>query len=77
MRRRKTVRRVAGIGLILLGGLWILQGADVVRMRPVLCVANCKPIVGGSPTWFAIGVITVLIGIAVTGTLRRRRWGRI
>ena len=59
--------------LILLGLLWILQGADVVRIRPILCFANCQPITGGSPGWLAIGVVTLVVGLRVVGVLRRRR----
>ncbi len=71
--RRKTARVVVGTALILLGLLWILQGADVVRIRPILCVADCQPITGGSPGWLAIGVFTLVVGLAVVGALRRRR----
>lgn len=72
-RARKTARVVLGMALILLGLLWIIQGADVVRLRPILCVADCQPITGGSPGWFAIGVVTLMVGRKVVGALRRRR----
>jgi hypothetical protein len=68
-----TARVVVGMVLILLGLLWILQGADVVRIRPILCLANCQPITGGSPLWLAIGVVTSAVGLRVVGVLRRRR----
>lgn len=71
---RKTARVVVGMVLVLLGLLWILQGADVVRMGPILCVANCQPITGGSPGWLAMGVVTLVVGLRVVGVLRRRRW---
>jgi hypothetical protein len=70
---RKTARVVVGMVLILLGLLWILQGADVVRIRPILCVADCQPVNGGSPGWLAIGVVTLVVGLVVAGVLRRRR----
>ena len=70
---RKTAKAVLGIVLVLLGLLWILQGADLVRIRPILCVANCQPITGGSPAWLAIGLITLVVGLGVVGVLRRRR----
>ena len=70
---RKTARVVVGMVLMLLGPLWILQGADVVRIRPILCFANCQPITGGSPGWLAIGVVTLVVGLRVVGVLRRRR----
>lgn len=71
-RGRRTARVVVGTALILLGLLWIIQGADVVRLRPILCVADCQPIAGGSPVWFAIGVVTLIVGLGVVGALRRR-----
>ncbi|MBB4943413.1 hypothetical protein FHR32_007813 [Streptosporangium album] len=70
---RKTARVVAGMLLILPGLLWILQGADLVRLGPILCVAECQPITGGSLGWFATGVVTLIAGLGVAGVLRRRR----
>jgi hypothetical protein len=72
-RWRKSVRIVVGIGAVLLGLLWILQGADVVRIRPVLCVADCEPVTGGSPLWLTIGAVTCLVGLFVASGLRLRR----
>lgn len=73
MKGRKTARIVVGMVLILLGLLWILQGAGMVRIRPILCVADCQPITDGSPGWLAIGVVTLVVGLRVVGALRRRR----
>lgn len=73
MKWRKTARAAVGMVLILLGLLWILQGADVVRIRPILCVAECHPITGGSLGWFATGIVTLLVGLTVAGALWRRR----
>lgn len=73
---RLTWRRVARIGLgivlTLLGLLWVLQGADLLRIEPILCVANCQPITGGSPGWLAAGALTLLGGLLVLGVRRRR-----
>jgi hypothetical protein len=60
------------MALILLGLLWILQGADVVRIRPILCVADCQPITGGSLSWLTIGVVILVVGLGVAGVRRRR-----
>ncbi|WP_336211623.1 hypothetical protein [Nonomuraea sp. LPB2021202275-12-8] len=73
MKWRRTARIVAGVALILLGLLWVLQGADVVRIQPILCVADCRPITGGSPGWLATGVVTLVIGLGLVSVLRRRR----
>ena len=32
---------VIGITLVALGLLWSLQGADLIQVKPILCVANC------------------------------------
>lgn len=69
---RKATRLVAGIALVLLGLLWTLQGADLVSIRPILCVGECKPVTGGSSAWLVAGVITTIVGLGVTGVLRRR-----
>lgn len=72
-RWRTTLRVVGGLGLVSLGLLWILQGADVVRIRPVLCVADCEPITGGSSAWLTIGAVTCLSGLFVASGRRLRR----
>ena len=57
----------AGLIATSLGVLWSLQGAGAVRVRPILCVANCKPITGGSADWLSLGVIFMVLGSAVIG----------
>lgn len=52
-----------GIG-IFLGGLWLLQGLALVEIAPILCVADCQPLVGGSPTWAIIGFVVLAAGAA-------------
>ena len=59
---------------ILLGGLWFLQGADIVRIPPILCVAECEPIEGPEPTWAVIGLVVLAAGgLALAYALRRWR----
>ncbi|GAA2760720.1 hypothetical protein [Actinopolymorpha rutila] len=72
MNVRKIARMLVGAVLVALGALWVLQGADLVRIKPVLCVADCQPLVGGSPGWLAVGVVAFLAGLAVL-TVRRQR----
>lgn len=55
----------AGVIIGCLGLLWFLQGADIVHLEAILCFSNCEPIVGGSLSWGAAGVITLMIGIAM------------
>jgi 2-hydroxy-6-oxonona-2,4-dienedioate hydrolase len=55
----KLVAIILGFILLLLGGLWLLQGLGIVHVRPILCFADCAPMQGPSPTWAAIGAITL------------------
>ncbi len=57
----------AGIFVTLLGLLWILQGAGILRICPILCIAECECITGGSPFWETVGAIVVLIGVVIIG----------
>jgi len=57
---------VMGVLLTLLGTLWFLQGADLIHLKPVACVANCTPIEGGSITWLLVGLVTAASGLLVT-----------
>jgi hypothetical protein len=70
-----------GLGWILFGAvstplglLWFLQGADLVHVRPILCVANCQPLQGGSIGWMTAGALFLIGGLAAGAVgLRRRR----
>ncbi|MCF6468568.1 hypothetical protein FAF44_09245 [Nonomuraea sp. MG754425] len=73
MRWRRAARIVGGTLLILLGLLWILQGADVVQIDPILCVADCRPVTGGSPGWLAAGVVAAAVGIVLVMMRPRQR----
>ena len=70
----KIVIAILGVIAILLGGLWFLQGVGIVRIPPILCVANCAPIEGPAPMWAVIGIVVLLAGIvALSFAIRRRR----
>jgi hypothetical protein len=58
----RILRRTVGAILFLLGILWTLQGADILHIKPILCFANCEPLLGGSTTWLVIGLITAFVG---------------
>ena len=75
MSKKAIAIGLVGVVLLGVGVLWVLQGADVVHVRPVLCVSACKPVTGGSVGWFVAGVIAVLVGVAmiVASTRRARR----
>lgn len=62
-----------GVALTLLGLLWLLQGADLLHVRPILCVADCRPVEGGSIGWMTAGAIVLVLGVlALRAGLRRR-----
>ena len=75
MSKTALAATVGGVVVLALGVLWMLQGADLIHVRPVLCVSACKPIRGGSAGWFIVGTVTTLIGAAmiVTGTRHLHR----
>jgi hypothetical protein len=54
---------IVGIILILLGGVWILQGANVLA----------GSVMSGHSQWLYIGIVVVIVGAGVLWwTLRRR-----
>lgn len=72
MRAKTLVTTIIGIAITLLGLLWFLQGADLVHVSPILCVADCEPLVGGSVGWLIAG----LAGMTAGAWLIRRSAGR-
>jgi len=48
MKLIQIVGMLVGAFIAFLGLLWFLQGLAIIQMRPILCVANCGPIVGSS-----------------------------
>lgn len=74
MNFRAVTRILFGIALALLGSLWLLQGADLVHIRPILCVADCKPLEGGSIGWMVTGALVLVAGLLVIASgVRGRR----
>ena len=68
----KRAALVFGVIGMLLGGLWLLQGLGLVRIPPILCVANCTPIEGFTPMWAVIGAAVLAAGgFAIAYSLRR------
>jgi len=71
---RILARILFGVALTLLGLLWLFQGADLVHIRPILCVANCTPLVVGSVGWMVAGALVLVVGLLVIASgIRRRR----
>ena len=71
---RALARILFGSALTLLGLLWLLQGADLVHIRPILCVADCTPLEGGSVGWMTAGTLLLVVGLVVLASgIRGRR----
>lgn len=61
-----------GLVLVLLGGLWFLQGTGLVTIAPILCVGDCEPLEGPSLPWALAGLVALLAGAALLWRSRRR-----
>jgi hypothetical protein len=59
------------------GLLWLLQGADVLHVRPILCLANCKLLEGRSLGWMTAGAGVLLGGLLAIAVGFRRRGRRM
>ena len=57
------VGRIIGVVLVLVGGLWTLQGFGIVG----------GSFMTGSTVWLVIGLVTVVMGIALLVPRRSRR----
>lgn len=74
MKASQIIGTILGAFVAFLGLLWFLQGTGILRMRPILCIANCEEVVGPSPTWAAAGAVALIIGaIVVAVSVRRGR----
>lgn len=68
----KWIGAAFGVILVLLGGLWFLQGTGLVTIPPILCVAECTPLEGPSLPWAIAGLIALLVGAALLWRNLRR-----
>ncbi len=53
---------VIGVVLVLMGGLWFLQGMDVLRGN----------VMSGQPQWVFIGVVVAVLGLGLLFFANRR-----
>lgn len=67
----RLLQVVAGL-LIALGALWSVQGAGIVHLKPILCVADCQELQGSSAEWLATGLGAIAAGAALWYFARRR-----
>lgn len=72
MNAKGVVGALLGAFIGFLGLLWFLQGTGILRMRPILCIANCEEVVGPSLTWAAVGAVALIIGAIVVAVSVRR-----
>ena len=72
MKRKQLAAALVGVIMALLGLLWLLQGAAIVQLCPVLCFVDCECVTSGSPFWEATGAISFIIGIMIVGVSFRR-----
>ncbi len=75
MNGKQIAGALIGAFIAFLGLLWSLQGIGILQIRPIFCVADCEEIVGGSPSWAVVGVITFIIGIIIL-IMSVRRFGK-
>ena len=63
--KRKQLVLVLAVVVVFVGLLWLLQGAAIIHICPVLCVADCECIKSGSQFWEITGAITFIIGVTI------------
>ena len=68
----RLLQILAGI-FMALGALWALQGAGIVHVKPILCVADCTEIQGASGQWLLTGIGAIAVGMVLWYLARRRR----
>jgi hypothetical protein len=73
IRLGRTIVVILGACAALLGGLWLLQGSGIVRLRPILCFTACEPVQGPSAVWAVIGGLMLAAGVAALAVAARRR----
>lgn len=61
----KGLLAIVGVAMILVGGLWALQGLDIVRWP-------ASSFMLGDTTWTRNGVITAVVGAVLVWFARRR-----
>ncbi|HMO77407.1 MAG TPA: hypothetical protein PKD99_13390 [Sphingopyxis sp.] len=61
----KTILGIVGVAMILVGGLWALQGLDIIRWP-------ASSFMLGDTTWTRNGVVVIVIGVVLIWFSRRR-----
>ena len=68
----KWIGAAFGLIVVLLGGLWFLQGTGLFTIPPILCVAECEPLEGPSLPWALAGLAALIIGAVLLWRAFRR-----
>lgn len=61
----KAILAIVGVAAILVGGLWALQGLDIIRWP-------ASSFMLGDTTWTRNGVVLVVVGIFLVWFARKR-----
>ena len=61
----KGIMAMIGVAAILMGGLWILQGLDIVRWP-------ASSFMLGDTTWTRNGVVLAVVGVVLIWIARKR-----
>ena len=61
----RWIGTIIGAVLVLLGGLWLLQGSGLITIAPIACIGACEPLDGPSLPWAMTGVIALAGGAAL------------
>ncbi|OHD05682.1 hypothetical protein [Sphingopyxis sp. RIFCSPHIGHO2_12_FULL_65_19] len=61
----KGILAIVGIAAILVGGLWVLQGLDIVRWP-------ASSFMLGDTTWTRNGVILAIVGVVLVWFARKK-----
>jgi hypothetical protein len=62
----KGIMAMIGIAAILMGGLWILQGLDIVRWP-------ASSFMLGDTTWTRNGIVLAVVGVVLIWFARKKR----
>lgn len=69
----KWIGPIIGAILILLGGIWLLQGTGLVVVEPIACLAECETLEGLALVWALAGAAALIAGLARSSGLASRR----
>jgi hypothetical protein len=75
MGARRVINRrqqLLAMMLMALGALWSAQSAGLVRVKPILCFADCIEVQGPSVQWLVTGLAVIAAGAGLWYFTRRR-----